>query len=58
MRRKAVHIISNTFNDCSVLNGLNYHPTFNPIKKIAELYEELVASEKEKVEILKKLIEK
>lgn len=55
---KAVHIISNTFNDSSVLNGLNYYPTFNPIEKIVELYEKLVASEKEKVELLRKILGK
>lgn len=55
---KVVHIISNTFNDSSILNGLNYYPTFNPIEKIVELYEKLVASEKEKVELLKKMLEK
>jgi len=54
----AVNIISNTFNDSSILNGINYYPTFNPIEKIIELYEALVKSEKEKVELLQKLLEK
>jgi transcriptional regulator with XRE-family HTH domain len=55
---QAVQIISNTFNDSSVLNGLNYYPTFNPIEKIVELYEALVKSEREKVEILQKVLDK
>lgn len=55
---QAVQIISNTFNDSSVLNGINYYPTFNPIEKIVELYDALVKSEKEKVELLQKMLEK
>ncbi len=35
----------------------NYQPTFNPIDKIVELYEALVKSEKEKVELLQKLLD-
>ncbi|MBS7566834.1 helix-turn-helix transcriptional regulator [Mucilaginibacter sp. Bleaf8] len=57
---KAVNIISNTFNDTSMLNAVNYNPTFNPIDKLIEVYEEnkklyeqLLASEREKVELLK-----
>jgi hypothetical protein len=34
----------------------NYQPTFNPIDKIIELYEALVKAEKEKVELLQKLL--
>ena len=41
--------ISNTFNDTSYL--INYQ--FNPVEKIVELYERLLASEREKIEILK-----
>ena len=36
----------------------NYQPSFNPIDKVVELYEALVKSEKEKVEILKRQLEK
>lgn len=57
---KAVSFISSTFNDQSVAYAHNYSPTFNPIDKLIEVYEEnkklyerLLASEKEKVEILK-----
>ena len=40
-------------------NNLNYHfCTFNPIDKIVELYEELVKSEKEKVELMQKILDK
>ncbi len=39
-------------------NNLNYHfCTFNPIDKIVELYEALVKSEKEKVELLQKVLD-
>lgn len=56
---KAVNIISNTVNNNDNASGnslFNYYPTFNPIDKIVELYEKLVASEKEKVELLKKVL--
>ena len=57
-----LNIISNTFtsNDTSTINAINIQPTFNPIDKLIEVYEEnkklyeqLLASEREKVEILK-----
>lgn len=56
----AVNIISNTFtsNDSSTINTVNFYPTFNAIDKIVELYEALVKSEREKVEMLKELLEK
>jgi transcriptional regulator with XRE-family HTH domain len=54
----AVNIISNTFNEGSVLNGVNYYPPFNPIEKIIELYDALVKSEREKVLILEKILNK
>ena len=44
--------ISNTFNDTSYL--INYQ--FNPVEKIVELYERLLASEREKIEMLKSQI--
>lgn len=50
-----LNIISNTFNsnDTSTLNVINFQPNFNPMEKIVELYERLLASEREKVELLK-----
>jgi len=45
---KAVQITSNTFTDSSTYNGINSHCTFNPIDKIAELYERILAAEREK----------
>lgn len=53
----AINVIGNSYHDNSTSN-VNYHCTFNPIDKIVELYEKLVASEKEKVELLQKLLEK
>jgi transcriptional regulator with XRE-family HTH domain len=58
-----LNIISNTFTsqDTSTLNAINFQPSFNPIDKIVELYNEkvellerLLRAEKEKNEILKK----
>jgi transcriptional regulator with XRE-family HTH domain len=40
-------------------NNLNYHYcTFNPIDKIVELYEALVKSEREKIELMQKILDK
>lgn len=53
------NIISNTFHNNShdnsslISSAMNYQPTFNTIEKIVELYERLLQSEKEKVELLK-----
>jgi transcriptional regulator with XRE-family HTH domain len=48
----------NTFNDQSgsgaFFSSTNLHCTFNPIDKLVELYERLLASEREKSELLKK----
>lgn len=51
-----LHIISNSFtsNDSSTLNAINIQPTFNPLDKIVELYERLLKSEQEKIDLLKK----
>jgi transcriptional regulator with XRE-family HTH domain len=54
----ALSIISNTFNDNSVLNGVLYNPTFNPIDKIVELYERMLKLEREKIELMEKMLEK
>ncbi|PIF59205.1 helix-turn-helix domain-containing protein [Flavobacterium sp. 2] len=57
-------IINNTFNshDTSTINGINVQPTFNPLDKVVELYQEkeklyerLIQAEKDKVEYLEKL---
>ncbi len=53
---KAVQIISNTFNDSSILNGINYNPTFNPIDKVVELYERMLKGKSEMIEELKRLL--
>ncbi|MFL9485724.1 helix-turn-helix domain-containing protein [Chitinophagaceae bacterium LWZ2-11] len=36
----------------------NYQPTFNPIDKIVELYEALVKSEREKIDLMQKILDK
>jgi transcriptional regulator with XRE-family HTH domain len=46
------NIISNHFSDNSSNNN-NYICTINPLEKIIELYERLLQSEREKVELLK-----
>jgi transcriptional regulator with XRE-family HTH domain len=59
----AVNIVSNTFTDNATLFGYNYYPTFNPIDKLLEayqenkkLYERLLQSEREKVEMLQEVL--
>lgn len=64
----AINIISNTFHDFkdnATASALNYKCSFNPIDKLIEaleenkkLYERLLESEREKVEIMKKMLEK
>lgn len=49
------NIIGNTVNNHDNAALFQYHPTFNPIDKIVELYERLVQAEKEKNEYLEKL---
>jgi transcriptional regulator with XRE-family HTH domain len=55
----AINIISNTFssNDSSTLNAINPHCTFNPIDKVVELYEALLKSEREKIELLQRMLD-
>ena len=55
-----INIVGNNFtsHDSSTLNAINPYCSFNPIDKIVELYEALVKSEKEKVEMLQKMLDK
>ncbi|WP_177760884.1 helix-turn-helix domain-containing protein [Flavobacterium sp. I3-2] len=60
-------ITNNTFNsnDSSTLNAINVMPTFNPLDKLVEaydenkkLYERLLAAEKEKLAYVEQLLKK
>jgi len=60
-----VEIIKNLNEDAAIQNifqeqctGFNFHCTFNPIEKIVELYERMLSLEKEKNELLQKLLDK
>jgi transcriptional regulator with XRE-family HTH domain len=56
----AIHNVQNNY-DNAVVNagpGVNYQCTINPLDKIVELYERLLASEQEKIELLKEALEK
>ena len=53
----------NTFNDSSSNQGSigtnnDCQLTFNPLDKVMELFERLLASEREKVELMKEILEK
>ncbi len=50
----SINIFSGTWNDNAVAQ--NYHPSFNPIDKIVELYDKLLQSEKEKVAMLQEIL--
>jgi len=54
----AVNIIANTFHDESAAFAQNYKCNFNPIDKIVELYDALVKSEKEKIDLMQKILDK
>ena len=57
----AISIVANTFTDfkdnASAINH-NCALNFNPVDKVMELFERLLASEKEKVDLLRQLLEK
>ena len=59
---KAIFNIQNNYDGSTLHHSANYQynyqPNFNPIDKIVDLYEALVKSEKEKVEMLQKMLEK
>lgn len=40
---QAVNIISNTFDNGSILNGINHNPIFNPIEQVLKIHEEKIA---------------
>lgn len=59
----AINIIANTFNDHAV--NMNYQCTINPLEKYIEameenkkLYERMLQTEREKVALLEKMIDK
>lgn len=52
----AINIVANTINNHDQSTVVNYYPTFNPIDKIVELYERMLVIEREKNELLQKLL--
>ncbi|WP_153796794.1 helix-turn-helix domain-containing protein [Foetidibacter luteolus] len=63
----AINIVSNTFNNHDQSSGMTFNPIYNinPVEKWLDaleenkkLYERLLESEKEKIDILQKLLEK
>ena len=61
---QAINIISNTFDNGSILNAVNHNPTFHPIEQIIKLHEEKIAlyermlkEKEEMIERLEKLIQ-
>lgn len=61
----AVQIISNTFNDEASAYSIHYKCTINPLETVMQLmeenkklYEQLLASEREKVQLLQRMLDK
>ena len=54
----SINIFSGTWNDHAMAAApmINYQPTFNPIDKVAELYERLLKSEQDKVAMLQEIL--
>lgn len=50
----SINIVANKFDNYS--SAVNWNPTFNPIDKIVELYDKLLAAEKEKVKLLEEAL--
>ena len=63
----AIHIIANTFNNndnSAFCNSVNYNPSFNPmdkyveaVEKIEKLYEQLLKVEREKIELMQRMLD-
>ncbi len=58
---QAINVISNTINNndhATMTNPavFNFHPSFNPIDKMVELYERMLAQQNEMIEKLERLI--
>jgi hypothetical protein len=58
----AIVNIQNNYEGSTLHHSANYQynhqPTFNPIDKVVELYAALVKSEKEKIELMQKILDK
>ncbi|GHT79242.1 hypothetical protein AGMMS50262_22730 [Bacteroidia bacterium] len=57
---KAINIVSNTFQD-EVFNGgvvTQYNPTFNPIDKLVDLYDQIIKEKNERISFLEQLLTK
>jgi transcriptional regulator with XRE-family HTH domain len=59
----AVNFVANTFTDNATFYGYNYYPTFNPLEKLIQAYEEnkklyerLLQTEREKLELLERML--
>ena len=51
-----INIISSSLHDNS--GSVMYNPTFDPIGKVVELYEKLIAEKDDQINLLKNLLEK
>ena len=54
----AINIIGNTVTNHDNAAVLNFHPTFNPLDKVIELYERMLKEKTEMIEKLEGMIKK
>jgi hypothetical protein len=59
---KAIYNIQNNYegsnSGAANVSVQNYQCTFNPVDKVIELFERLLASEKEKTDLMKEILQK
>ena len=53
-----INIVANTVTNYDNGSVINYYPSFNPLDKMVELYEALLKSEREKIALLERMLEK
>ena len=54
----AINIIGNTVTNHDNAAVLNFHPTFNPLDKVIELYERMLKDKSEMIEKLEGMVKK
>lgn len=51
-----INIFSGTWNDNAFASGTIYNPSFNPIDRVAELYERMLKEKDSVIELLKEVL--
>jgi hypothetical protein len=57
IKKKAINIVSSTFQDGASVGGfLHYNPTFNPLDKVVELYDQIIQEKNERISFLEQIL--